>query len=205
MKSKRILGFAVVAAVLALAASAGSAFGAVAQWLVGGSTTGTAVKTDSVGNITLEEMNTGLSLTCEETLDKGTVGPGAVDTVESVSFNKCKPVKGCENVESVTVAGLPWTTELTSEEPKAGEEIVKDLILKGGYTVKCRVLGIPFSSTCTKEDSFVVIDNLATTVEALFVTEEEATCTSSGRATGLVHGSESILTEGGAALAASLA
>jgi hypothetical protein len=205
MKSKRILGFAVVAAVLALAASASSAFALTAQWLVGGATTSTAVTTDSLGNITLEEMNTGLAVTCEETLDKGTVGPGAADTVTSVTFNKCKSVKGCENVESVTAAGLPWTTELTSEEPKAGEEIFKDLIVKGGYTVKCRVLGIPFSSTCTKEDSFAVIDNLASTVEALFVTEEEATCTSSGKATGLVHGSESILTESGSALAASLA
>jgi hypothetical protein len=197
MKSQRFLGFAVSAAVLAFGVSA-SAFAATTQWLVGGATVSSAVKADGVGNVTLEETNTGLAVTCEESLGKGTIGSGTAGKVESVTLSKCKAVKGRENVEAVSAAGLPWTTELVLSGTK-----FQGLLSKGGYTIKCRLLGIPFSTTCTKEDALGDIENLTSTVRVLADTEEEATCTSSGKPTGLVHGSGEVLTEGGAAPAVS--
>ena len=205
MKRKKVLGIALFASLLVLASFASSAFALTSQWLAGGNViTGEQgpLTTDSEGNIVLEEMNSGAKVTCKKTLDTGTVGPGPADTVSAVTFEECKGEGSCGTFESAEAVGLPWTTAVVLLE---GSAHFWDLLANGGYKVTCKILGVKISSTCTKEDAFVQLEpNIPSSdVDALFNTEEEATCNTSGKATGLVHGEELILLTNGEALSVS--
>jgi hypothetical protein len=200
MKSRRILELALITFLGMLATTTTPAFAATSQWLVGGSTVSSPVKVDSVeeGEFTFEEMNIGAKISCSEVSDKGTVGPGAADTEESVEYKKCKAVTGCENVEEVAAANLPRKTEVILLSGR-----FFDKIKAFAWRMVCKILGIKVSSVCSKEEMTVELVNTATEVVSHFNTEEEASCSTSGKNSGLAHGLERLLTVSGAALALS--
>jgi hypothetical protein len=196
---KYTLGLALLALLAFAAVAANSA--SAAEWLAGGEkiTSELATDSESVGNFTLEDMKLGSAVECAAK-DTGTVGPGAKDKVSTVTLSGCKAVKGCSTVDTVTANNLPWTTSLVTEKE---DEITSSGAGSPGYLVECTVAGILGDDLCTKATAKVHIENTASDVNALFNTEEEANCTLGGEKAGLVHGTELILLESGAALSAS--
>jgi hypothetical protein len=194
MRKLQILGIALVAVLACSAVASASA----AEWLVGGKSLTSSVKTVGSGSIVLEDMKVGAAVKCNTT-ESGTVGAGAADSVTAVSFSGCTTVKGCSSVDAVAAVDLPWATELTStskdliEQKGAGEP---------GYLVECPVAGILLDDTCKRADSFVEVTNASGKVDAFFNTGEKAKCSLGGEE-GLVNSEgvpEVISTESGEAL-----
>jgi hypothetical protein len=202
MKKLHIIGLALVAVLACSAAVAASAFALESTWLVAGAKPAAAVKTDSTGKILLEDMSFGAAVECA-TADKGTVGPGPKDTVTEVVFSSCTVEKGCTTVDAVTAVDLPWTSTVTLSGTAFLDVLTADGAGAPGYLVECTILGILADDVCTKAEATVNLENLTSEVNALFNTEEEAKCSLGGEKAGLVSGTETILVEGGQALAVS--
>src|SRR5882724_6982273 len=90
MRNRHILGLALFAALALSAVAASSAFALESTWLIGGvkPTAATAVLSESVGKIKLEDMSKATVVECEAT-DEGTVGPGPADKVTAIAFANC--------------------------------------------------------------------------------------------------------------------
>jgi hypothetical protein len=180
-------------------------FGSVAvaaaapEWLDAGSpitATGGEAATIALptgGSLLLEDMGVGIDVSCTKVVSSGTVGPKAADEVkvaEGVIAN-CKASLG--TVEEVKGLHLPWVTELTLVEPKAGENLYRDIIKSGtggepGWLVK--VSGT--DDECTSEaglPGFTDMTNEGNNVDTLFNSEApNAKCTVGGAKEGLIEG-----------------
>jgi hypothetical protein len=194
MKELHMLASVPVAVIVCSAVASASA----AEWLVGGKSLTSSVKTVGSGEIVLEDMKIGAAIKCR-TGEAGTAGPGAADSITAVTFSGCTAVKGCSSVDAIATVDLPWATELTSTS--------RDLIeQKGagapGYLVECLVAGILLDDTCERADSFVEVENASGKVDAFFNTGEKAKCSLGGEE-GLVNSEgvpEAISTESGETL-----
>ncbi|HEY2631125.1 MAG TPA: hypothetical protein VGI26_01970 [Solirubrobacteraceae bacterium] len=186
MRKIHIVGLALVAMFAFFAVSVASA--SAVEWLIKNEAiaAATAVKSKSVGKLVLEDM--GMSkIECEGT-DAGTVGPGAVDSITAITATGCVAVSGsCEAPVTAKAVGLPWATELV-----AGPRD-KITTVAAGWAVECLVAGIfKIQDTCTGATS-TGISNVAAGVDAAFDAtsgETPATCTLTGKATGLVEGTD---------------
>ncbi len=74
--------------------------------------------------------------------DTGVIGPGKFDKIQTIAVASCKPVKICENVETVKPVGLPWQTELYETEKRVRDKItIGTAKLQPGWTVTCKTIG----------------------------------------------------------------
>jgi hypothetical protein len=191
MKKLHVIGVILIAAV-AFSALEGSAV--AAEWLLDGKaiTTATAAKTEGKVALEADGLSAGIECTVVAT---GTVGPGPADEVKSVTFSGCVKLGNCTSVDAVAAVNLPWKTEVLGEGVKFFDDLTPG---PGGgvpgYLIECLVGFILADNVCSKAESKVELANLATDVEDLFNTEEEAACTTGGP--GLAHGTQLTTVEG---------
>jgi hypothetical protein len=186
MKKLHVIGVMLIAAV-AFSALGGSAV--AAEWLLDGSPIATATAATTEGNVVLEADGLGAGVECH-VVATGTVGPGAADEVKTVAFSGCVKLGNCSTFDSVAAVNLPWKTEVLLVNGKWFDDLTQGPGAAGapGYLVECLVGFLLADNVCKKAEAKVELVNLATDVEDLFNTEEEAECTTGGP--GLVHGAQ---------------
>jgi hypothetical protein len=192
---------------LAMSAVAAGSASAAHEWLISGSPITTAKKIHSLGLLLLEDSKaTGgaVQIHCHG-FDAGTVGPGALDLIESIttellkgsdkipcSFDKAGACKS--NVTPTALAlHLPWHTKIILH----GTE-VRDLILSAGngepgWNVTCtNILGGTTEDECLAPEGSTALKNILTAamgVEATFdAGTQKAKCSVGGAGAGIVSG-----------------
>jgi hypothetical protein len=197
MKKKRLIGFAVLAALAISVVSAASAFGA-GEWLLNGAPVAKATAGEAPGTILLEDTAVGIGPLICHLIYVVRFGPGNADEViEVLKSDGTAPPISCEDTAcagklvEITPVGLPWPTQIiltgTIEWdkyfPKAGKLI--------GFSYTCTVLGIKVTDECTGTMGAKLI-NVTGGVEGIFVKETEInpnlTCTFSKEKTGTIEG-----------------
>lgn len=188
----QMIGLALVAALVMGAVAAGSA-SAAHQWLIGGSPIAAATKVHSKGLLLLTDhtplgLNNSTIIHCKG-FDAGTVGPGALDLIESITaellgtnpritcvFDKAG---GCESSTAplALAVNLPWHTELYLEGTEVRDMIVSDGAGNPGYKVVCKgvfPLGL-ITDECTAPLGSVKVANVAAGVEGTFEAKSQNT------------------------------
>ncbi len=196
----RIIGLAVFAvfAIVAVAASSASAL----EWLLNGKPITTAVPVTSTGTLLLEDLSaTGgaVAILCKGT-DKGTVGPGALDEITSITATGCtfdnKTHGICEesaapNAKAVNIA-KGWMTLLLTVGGQNRDMITGNEAGKNpGWSVECTVSKvIKVTDTCTTANGDPLVANVAggAGVLATFEASETASCTEGTSTSGMVTG-----------------
>ena len=172
-----------------------------AEWLADGNKIATALESQTIGAILLEDSGVPASALCNGIL-LGTVGPGDADEITEVlnlakekvalgglalssAKGDCSNESGCVTPIEVFPEGLPWTTKLSA----TGAGNILDLITNSGYTVKCTELGIKIEDTCTVSDTELEVLNDPVTgdaeIPAEALAEPFANCTIGGNGKGV--------------------
>jgi len=194
----KIIGLALVA-VFAISAVA-SASASALQWLSNGKpiTSPISISSTSVGKLLLADLSaTGGAVAIECTgTDKGTVGPGAMGAVSSITATSCSFQSGkngsCTAGDKVTAVAvnLPWLTGLTT----VGSNTHIPLSGTGGnpgWSVECTVGGIiKVQDTCTSAAAAPLAINVSEGVDATFEAPETASCTLGNATSGIVRGTD---------------
>jgi hypothetical protein len=172
------------------------------EWLIGGVAATTSVAVDSSDLLELEDMGTGVKISCEGT-DEGTVGSEGKDeeTGDTETLLSCLVLAGstCIKILAVKAVNLPWKTVVSEG---------RDFAYEGtggapGWLVECETILGKVDDTCTTTEGSTALKNLENgTVETLYDGQSgEANCTVGGAKTGLLSGSGTLLTVSGLALA----
>lgn len=213
----QMMGLAAVAALVMSAVAAGSAF-AAHEWLVGGASLASPVKIHSEASLELEDAKATLGavrVSCAGH-DAGTVGPNALDLVESITLELLgtKTKIGCTFIKNgacnsgveptAEAVNLPWHTELYLE----GTE-VRDMITENGtggthlpgWAVTCKTALGNITDTCTVALGSTGVEQMAEGVLAKFEKKSpKANCSNGGTGAGLVEGNDLLLNPGGSLL-----
>lgn len=183
MKKIHLIGLAAIAVLAFSALAVASASATTLVWLANGKKIEEALKSETVGEIELFNLETAVgtkaTVLCSGTF-MGTVGPGGEDLITSVltlasegsvEITLAAPLTTCTNVEGcskpqVAPVNLPWLTELELMEPKTGEVLFLDIITSGGagepgWEIMCEPLGILFEETCTGTASSMLENDAA--------------------------------------------
>jgi hypothetical protein len=128
--------------------------------------------------------------------DEGVIGPGRYDRIQTVRVASCKPVKVCENVETVVPKNLPWQTELYETGKEVRDKITEGTTkLQPGWSITCKapVVG-SVTDVCETESGKEVSTSMRNIqesgiVQAEFETKSGKTqCTQGGAAAGRLWG-----------------
>jgi len=133
----------------------------------------------------------------------GSIGPSNFSRVEKISEISCVAGKNCEklegNAEPRNLEGppaSPWQGEATEVEGTERSTITngKTGTEAPGWAVKCRVLGVVKTDTCTSSTGNTTITNrIINAISSVLFTFDErspnANCTIGGAGTGRVRGS----------------
>lgn len=197
-----MIGLAILAALIMSAVAAGSA-SAAHEWLINGAPITVAKKVHSLALILLEDSKVfggAVQVHCHA-FDAGTVGPGGLDVVESVTLEllgtkdklHCQFVKKglCGATPPTALAiHLPWHTLIVL----IGTE-VRDLILADGngapgWSVTCSV----GTDTCEEEAGAMGTTSLTNVSEGVLATFDSKTprakCSMGGAGAGVVTGTD---------------
>lgn len=173
------------------------------EWLIDGTAATTSVAIDSSDVLELEDMGTGIKISCEGT-DEGTVGTEGKDeeTADTENLSSCLVLAGstiCKKIIAVKAINLPWKTVVAEG---------RDFAYEGtggapGWLVECETLLGKMDDACTTTEGSTALNNLENgTVETLYDGKSgEANCSVGGSKTGLISGSGTLLTVSGLALA----
>jgi hypothetical protein len=191
----QMIGLALVAALFMSAVAAGSA-SAAHEWLINGASLGAPVKVHSLGLLLLEDSTApggAVKIHCHG-FDAGTVGPGALDLVTSITrellgtndkipctFDKAGLCKS--NVTPLALAvNLPWHTEITLINGKVRDMIMSDGNGNPGWLVLCtNIIGGESHDICTRSLISTALANVAGGVQATFDAESgNADCSLNG-------------------------
>jgi len=108
-------------------------------------------KVETNGTLELKDKETLLgesAVICTGT-DKGSIGPGKFDRIESITTHECKAVKVCEATPTAKPVNLPWQTELFETEKKIRDKITENGNGQPGWSVTCSTIGGPITDVCT--------------------------------------------------------
>jgi len=204
MKRIYIIGLCLMAMFAMSAMAAGSA--SAHEWLIGGSPIATATTIHSLALILLEdEKATGgaVEVHCHA-FDSGTVGPGALDLVLTVTTELLKgsdkipctyDKQGqCSGTPTALAVHLPWHTSIV----EIGTE-VRDLILSNGsgapgWSVTCNTILGETTDTCEEEAGKMGTTALSNVSEGVLATFDSKTlpakCSIGGKEAGHVKGTD---------------
>jgi hypothetical protein len=207
----QMIGLALVAALFMSAVAAGSA-SAAHEWLINGAPLTSTLKVHSVGLVLLEDTKApggAVQVHCKG-FDAGTVSPGGLDLVESVTAELLKgsdkipctfdKVGACKsNVTPTALAlNLPWRTELVLNGTSVRDLILADGHGEPGWSVTCtNIFGGTTEDHCLAEagkPGSVSLTNVAGGVLGTFdKLTPNAKCSLGGAESGHVEGT--VLTE----------
>jgi hypothetical protein len=185
------------------------------KWQSQGLTT-TDRATITAFTLTLTDKNTALGVTrvrCDSGGEStGTVGPGAVDVVETAKVanaaENCRGLEGgCESnkIEKVVGANTPWQDVLFETEKKILSKIEADGNGEPGWAVTCKTVLGSKTDTCTSEGSSKYetahlenkLSGTVLLVLGTFIKAHKAKCTEGGAEEGEVEGQFAILLASG--------
>jgi hypothetical protein len=214
MKKIQLIGLALFAVFAFSAFAASSAFALESTWLVDGETLTVAHNVDSestAAGFSLADAKGGIfgeevEVLCTGT-DLGTVAPGKADTLSSITVTGCTVMKGiCGTPVTVEPINLPWNTSVVLIGSKFYDDTTTTVgNKKVGYKVVCNGF---IEDTCEAALAQPELANGAGgVVEAIFksadANQPKANCSRGGAGTGLVNGTDLILSEEGLTLAVS--
>ncbi len=198
MRFIRIVGLCLVA-LAAMAMATAATASAQPVWEVNGTEVKGTEKVMGSGTLRLADNLTPLgesAVECSGTTT-GTIGPGKIDRVETITVASCKPIRVCENVETVKPLSLPWQTELYETEGKVLNKISE---IKGepGWSVTCKTLAGRKTDECVTEagkEGDEVQTNVTPNELGTFNPKSKADCTEGADASGEVEGIITTLSE----------
>lgn len=168
-----------------------------------------ALLVNSHGTLTLEDTKaTGgpSKIECKG-IDHGTVGPLALDLLDLVEAKECKKLTGACNQGTVfaKALNLPWHTLLLYVGNEIRDDLTSELANKlPGYTVECgaTIFELHVEDECTGDTSTGILA-VSGGVDATFDSNSpNANCTIGGAGTGVVRGTDFILSPSGHNLSA---
>jgi hypothetical protein len=123
---------------------------------------------------------------------RGVVGSEQSGRVESITIASCRPIKVCENVETVRPEHLPWQTELTEKSVQV-RDTIREVSGEPGWSVTCKTLLGSKTDVCETEagkEGSTAETNEATHGYVLgeFGPTAKADCTEGGKGSGEVGG-----------------
>jgi hypothetical protein len=200
MRFIRIAGLCLVA-LAAMAMATAATASAQPVWEVNGTPVAGTEKVMGSGTLRLADTNTLLgesAVECSGT-STGTIGPGKIDRVETITVASCKKILVCENVETVKPLHLPWQTELYETESKVLNKI-SEIPSNGepGWAVTCKTIGGRKTDECVTEagkEGNEVQTNVTPNELGTFNPTSKADCTEGGKAAGKVEGIITTLSE----------
>jgi hypothetical protein len=188
------------------------------EWLIGGKLIASPVKVHSHGLLLLTDDTAPGGATAVHCFgfNSGTVGPHALDLIETITAEKlgtnkkitCKFDKtgACEAATAPTAEAihLPWHTELTLFGSAVRDMVMSDGAGNPGWAVTCKTILGNVTDTCENALTSTALEIVAGGVLALFdATSNAANCKVGGEAVrngaGLVRGDVTILSPGGGA------
>ncbi len=200
MRFIRIAGLCLVA-LAAMAMATAATASAQPVWQVNGTEVKGTEKVMGMGTLRLADTKTiagESAVECSGTTT-GTIGPGKIDRVETITIASCKQVKVCENVETVLPKNLPWQTELYETESKVLNKI-SEIPSNGepGWTVTCKTPLGSKTDEClteaTKEGNEVQTNETPVEI-GTFNPTSKAKCVEGGKESGKVEGIITTLSE----------
>jgi hypothetical protein len=198
MRFIRIAGLCLVA-LAAMAMATAATASAQPVWQVNGTEVKGTEKVMGSGTLRLADTKTlagESAVQCSGTTT-GTIGPGKFDRVETITVASCKPIKVCENVETVKPVHLPWQTELYETESKVLNKI-SEISGEPGWTVTCKTpLGSKTDECATEagKEGNEVQTNVTPNELGTFNPTSKAKCTEGGKESGKVEGIITTLSE----------
>jgi hypothetical protein len=188
------------------------------EWLIGGKLIASPVKVHSHGLLLLTDDTAPGGATAVHCFgfNSGTVGPHALDLIETITAEKlgtnkkitCKFDKTgtCEAGTAPTAEAihLPWHTELTLFGSAVRDMVMSDGAGNPGWAVTCKTILGNVTDTCENALTSTALEIVSSGVLALFdATSNAANCKVGGEAVrngaGLVSGDVTILSPGGGA------
>ncbi len=200
MRFIRIAGLCLVA-LAAMAMATAATASAQPVWQVNGTEVKGTEKVMGTGTLRLADTKTLLgesAVQCSGT-STGTIGPGKIDRVETITIASCKQIKVCENVETVKPLHLPWQTELYETESKVLNKI-SEIPSNGepGWSVTCKTIGGIKTDKCETEagkEGNEVQANVTPNETGTFNPTSKADCSEGGVEAGKVEGIITTLSE----------
>ncbi|HEX5309663.1 MAG TPA: hypothetical protein VFW38_11350 [Solirubrobacteraceae bacterium] len=211
MKNFYVVGLALVGVFAMGVLYASSAFAAESRWLVDGAipTAAHQVDSETSGPISFADEKGGIfgeevQMLCEGT-DLGTVGPGAADTLETITITKCVTDKGICGEPLMEPLNLPWTTSIELIGGVFYDDITTAVGNKNvGYRVICNKNA---EDTCEFALGRALLENSGNNVNSVFnsadANQPKGTCVRGGAGAGLINGTDIILSETGLTVAIS--
>ncbi len=203
----QMIGLALVAVLVMSAAAAGSAM-AEHQWLINGAPIASAIKVHSLALVLLEDEKAtgGATQVHCHAYDAGTVGPGALDLIESVTTELLKGSdklpcnfvkKGACNASPAPLAlaiHLPWHTSIVLIENEVRDLILSDGNGAPGWSVTCSTILGSVTDTCEEEPGKMGTTALSEVTEGVLATFDKVTprakCSIGGEKAGVVTGTD---------------
>jgi hypothetical protein len=153
MRNIKVWGLA-FSAMLLISGLAVANASAAPQWTLNGAAIGSAVAKSGAGTFELTDENgffgSTVTVKCTLTLT-GTAGPGAADTISTLTISSCTTVSGVCGSPTAGAANLPWKTELATIGGVVRDKILNDGKGSPGYWVSCIIVGNTIKDTCTSE------------------------------------------------------